>query len=174
MTSNNDFEILSVLAVDITASRYRRQLEQMLNLCISDFFHKLRLRVDAYKREAFLEKVQISDEIEAQRVIKWNLRMDKNNYVFLPLDYSNEYHSRFTLEQRDLSSLSSEQGLVHTYDGKNCRYVGLAGFTVSSIRSELSNKSVLDFHRGKGEVSDQIINAIPQETPAILVDYYKF
>lgn len=171
LTSNNDFEILSVLPVDITASRYRRQLEQMLNLCMSDFFRNLRLRVDAYKREAFLEKVQISDEIEAQRVLNWNLRIDRNNYVFLPLDYSNEYHSLFTLEQRDLLSLSPEQGLVHTYDGKNCRYVGLAGFTVSSIRSELGNKSLLDFHREKGEVPDQIINAIPHETPAIFVNY---
>lgn len=171
LTSDNDFEILSVLAVDITASRYRRQLEQMLNQCMSDFFRNLRLRVDAYKRKAFLETVDISDEIEAQRVLNWNLRIDKNNYVFLPLDYSNEYHSRFTLEQRDLSSLSPEQGLVHAYDGKNCRYVGLAGFTVSSIRSELGNISLLDYHREKSEVSEQVLNSISLETPAILVNY---
>jgi hypothetical protein len=44
LTSDNDFEILSVLPVNITASRYRRQLEQMLNLCMSDFFRNLRLR----------------------------------------------------------------------------------------------------------------------------------
>lgn len=170
LTSNNDFEILSVLAVDITASRYRRQLEQMLNQCVCEFFKNRRLRVDTYKRKAFLETVEISDEIEAQRVLKWNLRIDKNNNVFLPLDYSNEYYSRFTLEQRDLSSLSPDQPLVHTYDGKTCRYARLAGFTVSSIRSELGNKSLLDFHREKGE-SEQVLSAISPETPATLVNY---
>lgn len=171
LTSDKDFEILSVLAVDITASRYRRQLEQMLNQCVCDFFRNRRLRVDAYKHEAFLEIVEISDEIEAQRVLNWNLRIDKNNDVFLPLDYSNEYHSRFTLEQHDLSSLSPDQPLVHIYDGKTCRYVELASFTVSSIRNELGNKSLLDFHREKGEVSEQILSAISPETPAILVNY---
>jgi hypothetical protein len=60
---------------------------------------------------------------------------------------------------------------VHTYDGKICRYVGLAGFTVSSIKNDLGNKSLLDFHREKGEVSEQFLSAIPLETPAILVNY---
>ena len=103
----------------------------MLNQRISDFFRSRCSRVDAYKREAFLEIVQISEEIEAQRFLTWNLRIDSNNYVFLVIDYGNEYHSSFTLDQRDLSSLLPDQPLVHTYDGKTCRYAGLAEFTVS-------------------------------------------
>jgi len=171
LASDNDFEILSVLHVDITAPRYRRQLEQMLSQCVCEFFRNRRLRVNAYKREAFLETVNISPEIETQRVLNWNLRIDDNNNVFLLLDYSNQYHSRFTLEQRDLSSLSPDQPLVHIYDGKTCRYVGLAGFTVSRIKTELGNKRLLDFHREKSEVSEEVISAIPPETPAILVNY---
>ena len=38
LTSDGNFEILSVLAVDITATRYRRQLIQILNQCLCDFF----------------------------------------------------------------------------------------------------------------------------------------
>jgi hypothetical protein len=38
LTSDGSFQILSVLAVDITTPRYRRQLKQMLNQRVSDFF----------------------------------------------------------------------------------------------------------------------------------------
>jgi hypothetical protein len=171
LTSDGSFQILSVLAVDITAPRYRRQLKQMLNQRISDFFRSRCSRVDAYKREAFLEIVQISEEIEAQRFLTWNLRIDSNNYVFLVIDYGNEYHSSFTLDQRDLSSLLPDQPLVHTYDGKTCRYVRLAEFTVSEPIRDLGNISLLEYHRQKGEVSEQVLNAIPPETPAISVEY---
>lgn len=171
LTSDGSFEILSVLAVDITATRYRRQLEQILNQCLCDFFRSRRLRVDAYKHKAYLEKVQISDEIEAQRVVQWNLRIDNNNYVFLAIDYSNEYHSLYPLEHGNLSTLAPEQALVHTYDGKTCQYVGITEFTVSEPQTELGNVSLLDYHRRKGEVAEQILNAIYPETPAISVKY---
>jgi len=159
LTSNSSFQILSVLAVEITAPRYRRQLQQLLNQRMCDFFRGQRLRVDAYKHEAFLEKVQISEEIEAQRFVRWNLRIDGNNYVLLAIDYSNAYQSLFTLEQRDLSSLSPDQPLVHIYD------------TVSEPLRELGNISLLEFHRRKGEVSEQFLSAIPLETPAVFVKY---
>ncbi len=64
-----------------------------------------------------------------------------------------------------------DQPLVHTYDGKTCRYVGLAGFTVSEPIRDLGNISLLEYHRQKGEVSEQVLNAIPPETPAISVKY---
>lgn len=171
LSSDSSFQILSVLPIEITAPRYRRQLEQILNQCVSDFFRSRRLRVDAYKREAFLETVEISEEIEAQQFLKWALRIDTKNYVFLSIDYSNEYHSRFTLEQRDLSTVSPDQPLVHTYDGKTCAYMGLAGFTVSELQRDLGNISLLEYHRLKGEVSEQLLSAIPSETRAILVNY---
>lgn len=171
LRSDDSFQILSVIPVEITAPRYRRQLEQILNQCLSDYFRRLRFRVDAYNHQAFLETVQISEEIEAQRFLKWDLRIDANKFVFLSIDYSNEYHSCFTLEQRDLSTLAPDQPLVHTYDGKSCQYVGLGGFTVSDSRTELGNISLLEYHRRKGEVTEQVLSAIPQETPAILVNY---
>ncbi|MBV9389981.1 MAG: hypothetical protein JOZ78_26460 [Chroococcidiopsidaceae cyanobacterium CP_BM_ER_R8_30] len=171
LISNGSFEILSILSIDITAPRYRRQLEQILNQYVSEQFRSQGLRVDAYKREAFLETVGISEEIEAQRFLKWDLRIDAKNYVFLSIDYSNEYHSRFTLAQRDLSTINSNQPLVHTYDGKTCRYVELAKFTVAALQSDLGNISLLEYHRRKGEVSVQVIDEIPLETPAIYVNY---
>lgn len=171
LTSNDSFEILSILPIDITAPRHHRQLEQILNQYVSAHFRSQGLRVDAYKREAFLETVKISEEIEAQRFLKWDLRIDQHNYVFLSMDYSNEYHSRFTLAQRDLSTINQNQPLVHTYDGKTCRYVELADFTVAAAQSDLGNISLLEYHRRKGEVSVEVLDNIPPETPAIYVNY---
>ncbi len=171
LTSDSSFKILSVLPIDITARRYRRQLEQILNQYVSAHFRSQGLRVDAYKREAFLETVGISEEIEAQRFLKWDLRIDTKNYVFLSIDYSNEYQSRSTLEQRALSTIIPNQPLVHTYDGKTCRYVGLAEFTVAEVQRDLGNISLLEYHRRKGEVDVQVLDQIPPETPAIRVNY---
>ncbi|MEP0858672.1 Piwi domain-containing protein [Trichocoleus sp. DQ-U1] len=171
LKSNGSFQILSFVAVDITAPKYRRQLEQILNLGTIDHFRNRGFRVDAYEREAFLETLKISEEIETQRFIKWNLRIDTDKYVFFSIDYSNSYHSCYTLDERELSSLTPDQQLVHSYDGKSCRYVGLAGFTVSDIQSGLGNISLLEYHRRKGEISEQFISSIPPATPAIKVNY---
>lgn len=166
------FQVLTMEAIDLVDSDNNAFLKQVINRSLVQYFENRDLKVNAYEREAFSKKPTVlSGDIEAQRYLRWNLRIDEQKYVFLSIDYSNEYHDRLNLYDRGTEFIAFDQPLVHIYDSKACRFVSLADFTVSTPLTALGNISLLEYHRRQGTVSSTLLDAIPPDTKAVQVNY---
>lgn len=172
LTTCETFQVLTVEAIDLVDSDYNAALKQLIHRALAQYFEQRDFKVNAYAREAFAKSSTVlSGDIEAQRYLRWDLRLDEQKYVFLSLDYSNEYHDRLNLQDRGLDSIPFDQPLVQTYDSKTCRFVGLADFTVSTPLESLGNISLLEYHRRQGVIAATLLDTIPPDTKAVQVNY---
>jgi len=138
LTTCEAFQVLTVEAIDLADSHYNTALNQLINRAVVRYFEQRDYKVNAYAREAFSKTTTIlSGDIEAQRYLRWHLRLDEQQYVLLSLDYSNEYHDRLNLQERGVEFIPFDQQLVQTYDSKACRFVRLADFTISTPLASL-------------------------------------
>lgn len=166
------FRVLETETINLATPQHSSSLKQVINRSIVQYFQGRDLKVNTYAREAFSRNVTpISRDIEAQRYLKWDVRIDKENYVFLSLDYSNEYSDRLNLYDRGIETIPLNQPLVHTYDSATCRFVGISDFTVSEPLESLGNISLLEYHQRKGLVSLNSLSAIAPDTKAIWANY---
>ena len=171
LKNQENFNIEVIDKIFITDKSYRPQLKQIINQIISQYFVNLKRRVNRYYHQAFLESKQVSSEIEIQPYLRWDIRIDFDNTILLNLDYGNKYTSLCTIDKIDISSLSPEQFLVHSYDAGSCRYVGVADYNVSTPQPELGNISLLEYHSQFGNIPKKILDSISKESKAILVKY---
>lgn len=166
------FQVIETQAIDLTTPEYGSPLKQVINRSVAQYFQERDLKVNTYDREAFSKKiVTISNDIEAQRYLKWDVRIDKENYVFLSLDYSSEYRDHLNVHERGAETIPLNQPLVHTYDSKACRFTGISDFTVSEPLQSLGNISLIEYHQRKGVVPAKALTAIPRNTRAIWTNY---
>ncbi|WP_179228469.1 Piwi domain-containing protein [Leptolyngbya ohadii] len=166
------FRVIETETIDLTSPEHSFSLKQVINRSVVRYFESRNLKVNAYQREAFARRtVPISNDIEAQRYLKWDVRVDSENHTFLSLDYSSEYNDRLTVHDRGAATIPINQPLIHTYDGASCRFSGISDFTVSEPLESLGNISLVEYHRRKGIVSPSILNAIPAQTRAIWANY---
>jgi hypothetical protein len=172
LIADDTFQIISTESIDLVAPNFHRYLKQLLDQHTAFCFRQWGFKVDEYHSKAFLKKQhRISNEIESQRFIKWNHRLDDQQHIILAIDYGNDYQDRLTIHDRGIPSVELGRSLAHTYDAKNCRFAGIADYTVAEPRSELGNISLLEYHRREGKVSPQVLVTIPPDTLAVLVDY---
>lgn len=172
LTADDTFQVISTEPIDLIEPRFRRYLKQLLEQHTVSCFRQWGFKVDEYGSKALLKKQhRISNEIESQRFIKWNLRIDEQQHIILAIDYGNDYHDRATIHDRGVLSIEPGTPLVHTYDAKSCRFSRMADYTVSEPRSELGNISLLEYHRRSGKVASQVLTTISPDTLAVLVDY---
>lgn len=172
LTTCETFQVLTVEAIDLADSDYNVALKQLINRALAQYFEQRDFKVNGYAREAFAKSSTVlSGDIEVQRYLRWDLRLDEQKYVFLSIDYSNEYHDRLNLQDRGLDSIPFNQALVQTYDSKTCRFVGLADFTVATPLESLGNISLLEYHRRQGIIAATLLDAIPPGTKAVQVNY---
>lgn len=166
------FRVIDTETIDLATLEHRSSLKQVANRSIVGYFQRRGLKVNPYHREAFSKKVvTISSDIEAQRYLKWDIRIDKENFVFLSVDYSSEYSDRLSLYERGAETVPLNQPLVHTYDSGTCRFVGISDFTVSEPLDSLGNISLLEYHERKGVVPLKALTSISTNTRAIWVNY---
>lgn len=164
--------VLDTEMIDLAEPEYASSLRQVINRSIAQYFQGRDLKVNSYTREAFSRKtVPISNDIEARRYLKWDVRIDQEKHILLSLDYSNEYSDRLNVDERGVETISLNQPLAHIYDSGACRFVSISDFTVAESLESLGNISLLEYHERKGEVSLEILNAIPSSTQAIWVNY---
>jgi len=172
LTPDDRFRIQAIESWNLVEPQHNRLLEQLLNQHIGQCFRDWGFRVDEYGKKAMLKRQhRINNSIEAQRFIKWQLRVDADLHIIVGIDYGTAFQDSQTLAQQGLENLYLGQGLVHVYDGKGCRYVEIADYSVADKRPELGNISLLDYHQRNKTVSARLLDAIPPHTKAVVVDY---
>ncbi len=172
LESTEEFNIIATDSINLIDLCYRGALNQLLNTHTANCFRNSGLQVNEYDRKAYIRRpARITTDIEAQRFIRWSLRLDEANHIILAIDYGNQYQDCLTLGERNLDTIQPGQSLIDIYDHAHCRFAGITNFLISDKLASLGNKSLLDYHRQAGKISEQVLNAIPPDTPAIEVAY---
>lgn len=197
LSSSDQYEILSTESIDLASPSYERFFFELCNSAIIDAFKKVKNppRIDRYKKRVYsnesfsLEReenrdnedtasnidlaleTQKQDKIEGQKYLTFDFVRDQNQYLVLILDFASEYHSRLTIDQIGLSNLEIGQKMVHIYDGKICDFIGIAEETIDTKIVDIGNNSLLEYHHQKRNLSDQDLEMIVKDSPAVKVSY---
>lgn len=172
LASTDTYRILDIQPVNLAESRYANAFFQVCNYQFLDAFKKLGGKVDAYSKRIYskeivpLERERI--KTEAQRYLNFNFGIDRHNYLVISLDFANEYRSCNTIDKVGLETLKVGDRLLHSYDGKSCEFVGIGTEMISTPLNDLGRKSLIDYHRQKGNLPPE---SIDPQTPLVKVRY---
>ncbi|MBC6472634.1 MAG: hypothetical protein GDA48_07355 [Hormoscilla sp. GM102CHS1] len=126
--------------------------------------------VDRKRQRIYFKDRVTTDGMEGRGYLKFDFIQDWNQHLVLVLDFANEYHSQLTIDRLGLDSLDPGDRLLHKYDDKVCEFVRIdKEKTISTPFSALGNKSVIDYHRQKGNLNDELLNSLELSTPAVTV-----
>ncbi|MBC6420360.1 MAG: hypothetical protein GDA43_17255 [Hormoscilla sp. SP5CHS1] len=162
------YVIIDEESINLAEPRYDRYLFQACNFALYKAFQSAP-KIDRLRQRIYSPERVTTDGMESQRYLKFDFIRDWNQHLVLVLDFANEYRSQLTIDE--LKSLKPGDRLIHSYDGKVCEFVRDEEKTISTPLSALGNKSVIDYHRQKGNLNDELLNSLDPSTPAVTVKY---
>lgn len=174
------YTVLEQENINLADKIYQRFLLQVCNFALYRAFEnaKNRPRIDRYAKRIYsvqkptdISSFDKSEPIEAQRYLTFDFLIDQAQHLVLVLDFANEYHSRLTIDQLGFNTLSIGQRLIHTYDGKSCEFIGIGEGTINTPIAELGNKSLIEYHQDKQNLTSQQIKNLDLSTSVIKVLY---
>ncbi|MGK7900971.1 MAG: Piwi domain-containing protein [Hormoscilla sp.] len=170
LASQDDrYSIIEEESINLAEPRYDRYLFQACNFALYNAFQSAP-KIDRLRQRIYSKDRVTTDGMESQRYLKFDFIRDENQHLVLVLDFANEYHSQLTIDE--LKTLKPGDRLIHSYDDKVCEFVRIdEEKTISTPLSALGNKSIIDYHRQKGNLDDALLNSLDPSTPAVTVKY---
>ncbi len=168
------YSIIDEESINLAEPRYNRYLFQVCNFALYNAFQSAKHppKVDRERQRIYSKERVTTDGMEGQMYLKFYFIREENQHLVLVLDFANEYHSQLTIDQLGLDSLDPGDRLLHKYDDKVCEFVRIdKEKNISTILSALGNKSVLDYHKQKGNLDNELLNSLDPSTPAVTVKY---
>ncbi len=167
-----EYKVLGEEQVNLADSRYQHSLFQVCNFALLKAFKRAPSvsRVDYYRKRIY-SQVSNNGKYEAQRYLTFDLLQDHNQHLVLTIDFGNEYRSRQTIYELGTEKLREGEKLIHSYDGKSCEFIQVGEDTIDTRLGKLGNKSVLQYHVGKGNLSSDQLKSLNLSTPVVKVRY---